>query len=154
MDWSVRYQEAQLSFENKEFKLEKLNDEIEVGFELLGSTAIEDRLQDKVDETIEKLKEAGIKIWVLTGDKIETAINIGYSCKVLSDEIYQHLINSDESMKILDQLMEAEKSLMRHRNSEHAIIVGGESLYKITARPELNKKFIDLAEQMNVVLAC
>jgi P-type E1-E2 ATPase len=47
---------------------------------LVGATAIEDKLQDKVGETIASLKKAGIKVWVLTGDKVETAINIGLSC--------------------------------------------------------------------------
>lgn len=47
---------------------------------LVGATAIEDKLQDKVGETIDAFKKAGIKMWVLTGDKIQTAINIGFSC--------------------------------------------------------------------------
>jgi P-type E1-E2 ATPase len=50
---------------------------------LIGSTAIEDKLQDQVADTIDFMKRAGIKVWVLTGDKIETAINIGISCKLL-----------------------------------------------------------------------
>ncbi|MGH0159522.1 UNVERIFIED_CONTAM: hypothetical protein FKN15_038649 [Acipenser sinensis] len=54
---------------------------------LLGATAIEDRLQEGVPETIRTLKRAGIKIWVLTGDKKETAVNIGYSCKLLSSDM-------------------------------------------------------------------
>jgi P-type E1-E2 ATPase len=49
-------------------------------------TAIEDKLQDKVGEVIADLKKSGINIWVLTGDKIETAINIGYACKLLNEE--------------------------------------------------------------------
>ncbi len=47
---------------------------------IIGATAIDDKLQEDVGPTIKYLKEAGIKIWVLTGDKVETAINIGYSC--------------------------------------------------------------------------
>jgi P-type E1-E2 ATPase len=54
---------------------------------LVGSTAIEDRLQEDVKETIEAFKECGIKVWVLTGDKVETAINIGYSCGLLNNEM-------------------------------------------------------------------
>ena len=54
---------------------------------LLGATAIEDKLQDGVPQTIANLRKTGIKIWVLTGDKQETAINIGYSCQLLSDEL-------------------------------------------------------------------
>lgn len=50
-------------------------------------TAIEDKLQDGVPQTIANLQMAGIKIWVLTGDKQETAVNIGYSCQLLTDDL-------------------------------------------------------------------
>ena len=53
--------------------------------EILGATAIEDKIQDGVPETIDSLMKAGIKVWVLTGDKQETAINIGYACKFPGD---------------------------------------------------------------------
>ena len=53
----------------------------------MGSTAIEDRLQEEVSETIVSLKEAGIKVWVLTGDKIETAVNIGFSAGLLNNQM-------------------------------------------------------------------
>jgi P-type E1-E2 ATPase len=52
--------------------------------DLLGGTAIEDRLQDQVPETIQFMKDAGIKVWVLTGDKRGTAINIGLSAELLN----------------------------------------------------------------------
>lgn len=48
-----------------------------------GATGIEDRLQENVPETIQALREAGMQVWVLTGDKLETAVNIAYSCKLL-----------------------------------------------------------------------
>ena len=79
-DWSERYLEASCLMTGRDQALEKLALEIEHSFVLLGSTAIEDQLQDEVDLTIQCLKEAGIKLWVLTGDKVETAINIGFSC--------------------------------------------------------------------------
>lgn len=60
--------------------MEKVQEMIECDLDLVGATAIEDKLQDQVGETISYLRKTGIKIWVLTGDKIETAINIGYSC--------------------------------------------------------------------------
>lgn len=52
---------------------------------MLGATALEDKLQDGVPETLEELKEAGIKVWMLTGDKLETAENIGYSAKLFGE---------------------------------------------------------------------
>ena len=54
---------------------------------MIGATAIEDKLQDGVPDTIFTLMEAGIKVWVLTGDRQETAINIGYSCKLITPEM-------------------------------------------------------------------
>lgn len=60
---------------------------------LVGSTAIEDKLQDNVGEVISFIRKAGIKLWVLTGDKIETAINIGFSCKLLDKEMELFIIS-------------------------------------------------------------
>ena len=73
-EWSVRYNEATVALEDREEKIAAVSDEIEHDLRLLGATAIEDRLQDGVPETIADLKVAGIKVWVATGDKLETAI--------------------------------------------------------------------------------
>ena len=62
-------------------------EELEVDFDLIGSTAIEDKLQDEVGKTIYDIKRAGVQLWVLTGDKVETAINIGTSCQLLHDSM-------------------------------------------------------------------
>lgn len=72
--WSGRYHEAMAAIDDREAKIDALSDELEQDLRLLGATAIEDRLQDGVPETIADLKRAGIKIWVATGDKLETAI--------------------------------------------------------------------------------
>lgn len=72
--WAERYHEASVSLEDREEKIERISDELEQDLRLLGATAIEDRLQDGVPEAIADLKRAGIKIWVATGDKLETAI--------------------------------------------------------------------------------
>lgn len=61
-------------------RMAEVADRLERGFDLIGATAIEDKLQDDVDKAISAMKKAGIRVWVLTGDKVETAINIGYSC--------------------------------------------------------------------------
>lgn len=68
---------------NKDQAMDEVADAIERDFELMGSTAIDDLLQEDVGKTIYDLRSAGIQVWVLTGDKVETAINIGYSCKLL-----------------------------------------------------------------------
>ena len=75
---------------------------------MAGSTAIEDKLQEGVPETIEHIKAAGIKLWVLTGDKIETAINIGYSWRLLDDSINQFIIDASKSLEVYKQICIAE----------------------------------------------
>lgn len=67
----------------REKMVEEVANMIEQNLYLLGATAVEDKLQDKVPETIDSLLRAGISVWVLTGDKQETAINIGYSTQLM-----------------------------------------------------------------------
>lgn len=67
---------------------------MEIEFDLVGTTAIEDKLQDEVGETLKFIKAAGIKVWVLTGDKIETAINIGISCQLLNVDMETFIIDA------------------------------------------------------------
>uniref|UniRef100_A0AAX7TFR4 Phospholipid-transporting ATPase n=1 Tax=Astatotilapia calliptera TaxID=8154 RepID=A0AAX7TFR4_ASTCA len=86
-DWTQRHHEASIAMEEREEKLDELYEEIEKDMMLLGATAVEDKLQDGVPQTIEQLAKADIKIWVLTGDKQETAENIGYSCNMLREEM-------------------------------------------------------------------
>lgn len=86
--WLAKYKEAQESIrDDRDEEIERLGEELESGLQLLGGTAIEDRLQEGVPESISLLAEAGIKLWVLTGDRIETAINIGFSCNLLENQM-------------------------------------------------------------------
>ncbi|XP_061471283.1 phospholipid-transporting ATPase IC isoform X2 [Rhineura floridana] len=84
--WNKKFMAASVALRNRDEALDKVYEEIERNLILLGATAIEDKLQDGVPETISKLAKADIKIWVLTGDKKETAENIGFSCELLTDE--------------------------------------------------------------------
>ncbi|XP_032069923.1 phospholipid-transporting ATPase IC [Thamnophis elegans] len=88
--WEKKFMAASLALTNRDAALDKVYEEIEQNLILLGATAIEDKLQDGVPETISKLAKADIKIWVLTGDKKETAENIGFSCELLTDETNIH----------------------------------------------------------------
>ena len=91
--WNKLYVQAQTSAFNREERVDEVSELIERDFDLVGSTAIEDKLQDEVADTIEFMKNAGIKVWVLTGDKIETAINIGISCKLLNEKMEIFIID-------------------------------------------------------------
>ena len=81
--------------------VEKVGAKVETNLQLLGATAIEDKLQDGVSEAIDKLRRAGIKLWMLTGDKRETAINIGYSCRLIKDYSTVVVLSNDEGRDAL-----------------------------------------------------
>ncbi|XP_017707542.1 PREDICTED: phospholipid-transporting ATPase IB [Rhinopithecus bieti] len=94
-EWLKVYQEASTILKDRAQRLEECYEIIEKNLLLLGATAIEDRLQAGVPETIATLLKAEIKIWVLTGDKQETAINIGYSCRLVSQNMALILLKED-----------------------------------------------------------
>uniref|UniRef100_A0A8C3E323 Phospholipid-transporting ATPase n=1 Tax=Corvus moneduloides TaxID=1196302 RepID=A0A8C3E323_CORMO len=111
-DWIRRHHEASTALEGREDKLSELYEEIEKDLMLLGATAIEDKLQDGVPQTIETLAKANIKIWVLTGDKQETAMNIGYSCNLLNDDMEDvFVIEGSTSDDVLNELRNARKKM-------------------------------------------
>ncbi|XP_041787514.1 phospholipid-transporting ATPase ID isoform X7 [Anopheles merus] len=134
--WLVRQREAALSLDGREDKLGAIYEEIECDMQLVGVTAIEDKLQDGVPQTIANLQLAGIKIWVLTGDKQETAINIGYSCQLLTDdmvdvfvidgitksEVEQQLRKYMDSLRIVNTYHPAN---VQKANQAHSQTVGG-----------------------------
>ncbi|XP_008173119.2 phospholipid-transporting ATPase ID-like isoform X1 [Chrysemys picta bellii] len=111
-EWHKRHHEASTALDGREEKLSELYEEIEKDLMLLGATAIEDKLQDGVPQTIETLAKAHIKIWVLTGDKQETAVNIGYSCNMLHDDMKDvFIIEGNTSEAVLDELRTARKKM-------------------------------------------
>ncbi|XP_058434049.1 phospholipid-transporting ATPase FetA-like [Marmota monax] len=106
--WRKKHNEACLSVKDREIKLSTVYEEIEKDLMLLGATGIEDKLQDGVPETIITLNKARIKIWVLTGDKQETAVNIAYSCNVFEDEMDEvFVIEGKDNDTILQELRTA-----------------------------------------------
>uniref|UniRef100_A0A8C8S012 Phospholipid-transporting ATPase n=1 Tax=Pelusios castaneus TaxID=367368 RepID=A0A8C8S012_9SAUR len=107
--WLKSHLEAESSIENREELLFQSALRIETNLHLLGATGIEDRLQDGVPETIANLRKAGLQIWVLTGDKQETAINIAYACKLLDHDEEIITLNAESletSAALLDQCLQ------------------------------------------------
>ncbi len=113
-EWNIRYRTALNDVTERELKnagkpnlIDELATEIEKGLSLLGVTAIEDRLQKGVGETIEKLIRAGITVWVITGDKEETAINIGVACRLVWPESrMDRIIINTKQYKTADKMRE------------------------------------------------
>ncbi|XP_038966917.1 phospholipid-transporting ATPase FetA isoform X3 [Rattus norvegicus] len=110
--WIKKHGEAWLTLENREKKLALVYEEIERDLVLLGATAIEDKLQSGVPETIVTLNKAKIKIWVLTGDKQETAVNIAYSCRIFKDEMDAvFMVEGTDRETVLEELRTARKKM-------------------------------------------
>lgn len=168
--WNVDHDLAAAAIIDREDKLETVSDVIERDLTLLGGTAIEDRLQDGVPDTIALLGEAGIKLWVLTGDKVETAINIGFSCNLLSNDMDLIVFNvADDTVEAasaeLDKHLNtfnitgSEEELQAARKNHeppdptHAIVIDGDAL-KLVLEEELRRKFLLLCKKCKSVLCC
>ena len=134
---------------NRAEELDKAAELIEHDFHLLGATAIEDKLQDGVPDTIHTLQEAGIKVWVLTGDRQETAINIGMSCKLISEDMSLLIVNEETAEGTRDNISK-KLGAIRSQSSGGAeletlaLVIDGKSLTYALERG-LDKEFLDLA---------
>ncbi|KAM6361015.1 phospholipid-transporting ATPase IA isoform 2-T2 [Alca torda] len=154
-EWLDCYHRASTAIQNRALKLEESYELIEKNLQLLGATAIEDKLQDKVPETIETLMKADIKIWILTGDKQETAINIGHSCKLLRKNMGLIVINEgslDGTRETLSHHCSTLGDALRKEN-DFALIIDGKSLkYALTFG--VRQYFLDLALSCKAVICC
>ena len=106
ISWVNKLYEDEFNIEEKKILINKLYDIIENNLTLIGGTVVEDKLQEKVPETIKELKAAGIKIWILTGDKLESARNIGYSCNLLSEHEKIFVLMNDKDISFHDTYKE------------------------------------------------
>lgn len=106
-EWQFMYEDASTSLTDRSAKLRQTAAFVERNLCLLGATGIEDKLQEGVPEAIESLRQAGIKVWVLTGDKQETAISIGLSCKLLTGDMHQIVINGNSESECKKLLSDA-----------------------------------------------
>ncbi|KAI7866455.1 hypothetical protein BDF14DRAFT_1743655 [Spinellus fusiger] len=153
--WNKRHEEASASIHAREEKLEQVYELIEREMLLMGGTAIEDRLQLGVPETIAELSKSGIKLWVLTGDKTETAINIGFSCNLLTVDMELIVIKSqtrDETKQQLKRALEqgdAENGTDRKR----ALVIDGTTLRHALSK-DCRSMFLSLGMQCASVLCC
>uniref|UniRef100_A0A4X1TYD3 Phospholipid-transporting ATPase n=1 Tax=Sus scrofa TaxID=9823 RepID=A0A4X1TYD3_PIG len=108
-------QDAKVALQDREKKLAEAYEQIETDLILLGATAVEDRLQEKAADTIEALQKAGIKVWVLTGDKMETAAATCYACKLFrrTTRLLELTTKRLEEQSLHDVLFELSKTVLR-----------------------------------------
>uniref|UniRef100_A0A8C1WW42 Phospholipid-transporting ATPase n=1 Tax=Cyprinus carpio TaxID=7962 RepID=A0A8C1WW42_CYPCA len=149
-----RLHEARTALQQREERLVEVFNFIEKDLELLGATGVEDKLQDKVQETIESLRLAGIKVWVLTGDKHETAVSVSLSCGHFHRTMnILELVKQKSDSECAEQL----RRLARRYNTsshftQHGLVVDGASLS--LALREHEKLFMEVCKNCSAVLCC
>ncbi|XP_034530913.1 probable phospholipid-transporting ATPase VD [Notolabrus celidotus] len=167
--WLKRQLLAESSIENREELLLESAQRLETGLTLLGTTGILDRLQEEVPETIEALQRAGIKVWVLTGDKKETAINIAYACKLLraNDQLLTASCGSKEAcVALLHELrLEVQRGEDSHTEAGNhgksssdsgasfVLVIDGRTL-DWALQEELKNDFLELSCRCRAVICC
>ncbi|XP_028252087.1 phospholipid-transporting ATPase VD isoform X2 [Parambassis ranga] len=167
--WLMSHLLAESSIENREELLLESAQRLETNLTLLGTTGIVDRLQEEVPETIEALQRAGIKVWILTGDKQETAINIAYACKLLcaNDQILTANCNSMDACDVLLEELKlevqcGEDSLTVLTETPGAtsdsvngfiLVIDGRTL-EWALQEELKSKFLELSCKCKAVICC
>ena len=151
--WKKIYLDASTSLDNRQEMIEKAGNLIETNFELAGATAIEDKLQEGVPDAIDKLRRAKIKLWMLTGDKRETAINIGHSCRLIKD--YSSITVLDhEAGDVSHRIAAAFIEINRGQVAHSVVVIDGQTLGIIEANDALRKLFIELAILVDSVICC
>lgn len=155
-EWSKIYDKAATQINNRSDALDRAAELIEKDLILLGATAIEDKLQDGVPDTIHTLATAGIKLWVLTGDRQETAINIGYSCKLLTEEMNLIVCNEDThfaTKEFLEKKLLAVKAGMSENALSAVTHVGGFSmLWGGAKKAKIQKEALPDAEPLALII--
>ncbi|KAF9453983.1 phospholipid-translocating P-type ATPase [Macrolepiota fuliginosa MF-IS2] len=155
--WSAIYDQAAATINGRGEALDQAAELIEKDLFLLGATAIEDKLQDGVPDTIHTLQMAGIKVWVLTGDRQETAINIGMSCRLISESMNLVIVNEENSHGTQEFLTKRLSAIKNQRNTgdveDLALIIDGKSL-GFALEKEISKTFLELAIMCKAVICC
>lgn len=152
--WKAQYRKAETSLVDRQQLIEQAGDVIEHKFDLAGATAIEDKLQGGVPETIDKLTRANIKVWMLTGDKRETAINIAHSAHVCKPYSELYILDANAAGTLTDQLTMTLTDVSRGMVPHTVLVVDGQTLTKIDADDDLSILFYDLVVRVDSIICC
>ncbi|KAK2992928.1 hypothetical protein RJ640_008462 [Escallonia rubra] len=165
--WNAEFLKAKTSIGgDREAMLDRVSDMMEKDLILVGATAVEDKLQKGVPQCIDKLAQAGLKLWVLTGDKMETAINIGYACSLLRPGMKQISITTNADLLAQDSKEAARENILmqitnalqmvkleKDPHAAFALIIDGKTLtYALEA--DLKHHFLNLAVDCSSVICC
>uniref|UniRef100_A0A4W5QRE6 Phospholipid-transporting ATPase n=1 Tax=Hucho hucho TaxID=62062 RepID=A0A4W5QRE6_9TELE len=148
-----RLHKARTALQQREERLAEVFSFIEKNLELLGATGVEDKLQEKVQETIEALRLAGIKVWVLTGDKHETAVSVSLSCGHFHRTMnILELVQQKSDNECAEQLRQLARRIKDDHVIQHGLVVDGASLSLALRGHE--KLFMEVCKNCSAVLCC
>lgn len=153
-EWMARFQEASTTLENRSEKMDACAEEIERGLLLIGATAIEDRLQDGVASTIDSLLDAGIRVWMLTGDKKETAVNIGYCSQLIREDMQVKQCDKETSEEIAQWATETLEEHKRNPTQPIALVIDGKTLTYAFEDATSKQAIIDLSLACSSCICC
>lgn len=162
LEWSRKVSEASI-LPNRDELIANLAEEIECEVTLLGGTGIEDQLQEDVPHTIETLGKAGIKLWMLTGDKVETAISIGFSCNLLNTSMGLLIVQKPEELedRLRDMNLEVTEESLKKAGADHslpqekfALVLDGKVLSALVSNKDYRLQFALLGKKCKSVLCC
>ncbi|KAJ3147233.1 hypothetical protein HDU86_008069 [Geranomyces michiganensis] len=151
--WREKYHRAACALTGRDEALEAVAELIEVDLTLVGATAIEDKLQEQVPECITLLRSAGIKLWVLTGDKLETALNISFAANLLTSQQTLLVLRAHTDLTIVSQLQKAYAQVLEP-GVEVAMIIDGESLGHALATEEGSNLLLEVGTRCVCVVCC
>ncbi|XP_059146032.1 phospholipid-transporting ATPase VB-like [Physella acuta] len=182
-EWAIKHKKAEIDMNNRDELIRESCNLIERDLDLLGGTGIEDKLQEGVPSTISNLRKAGMKVWVLTGDKQETAIQIAYACHLFSRDQNVITLNADSmeetkarldsaladlrsellptdahslstsESNILSRSFISLHSVANEKESNYALVIDGPTLNHATS-PELEKRFLKICMNCQSVVCC
>ncbi|KIO16594.1 hypothetical protein M407DRAFT_33757, partial [Tulasnella calospora MUT 4182] len=156
-EWAAIYDQAAATINGRGEALDQAAELIEKDMFLLGATAIEDKLQEGVPDAIHTLQMAGIKVWVLTGDRQETAINIGLSCRLISESMNLVIVNEETAQTTKDFISKRLVAIKNQRKTgeqeDLALIIDGKSL-TFALEKDISKTFLELAMLCKAVVCC
>ncbi|KAJ3632124.1 hypothetical protein Zmor_022074, partial [Zophobas morio] len=154
--WFERQQKATLELHDrtKYCSLEEINNKIEHNLELLGLTAIEDRLQEGVPDTIANLRKADLHVWVLTGDKQETAINIGFACQLLRNDQHIFVLSGNAKGRVLETIYGVQQQFEQlSEDCEKALVIDGVCL-SCALEDNIKLELLEVAKACKAVICC
>jgi phospholipid-translocating ATPase len=150
--WKSVYHTATTTLENRQERVEEAAEIIEQSLDLLGATAIEDKLQEGVPETIQRLRRANIRIWMLTGDKRETAINIAHSARLCLPE--SDIFVLDASKKPLQAQLDHITECLQTDCVHSVVVIDGHTLGVVESDPSLKSAFYALIPTIDSAICC